>query len=248
MKGLILAAGYGTRLYPLTINKPKPMLEVGGKTIMERHLNKLAAVKDCTGVYIVTNNRFYEGINDWIKKYSFRMPVEIINDKTTSNDDRLGAIGDINLVMNEGRDIREDVLIMAGDNLFEFDINDFINFSKKKEHLCVALYDVKSIELAKKYGIVHLDNGNKVTEFQEKPSEPRSTLASTGIYYLHKTCLGCIKEYMSTGKSKDAPGNFVKWMSETKGVYGYVFDNGWYDIGDIASLEKADKEYRTKNL
>jgi len=247
MKGLILAAGYGTRLYPLTIDKPKPMLDVGGKTILERHLNKLEGVKDCTGVYVVTNSRFFDVMNGWLTKHRFRMGVEIINDGTVSNDDRLGAIGDIRLVLDKKSPV-EDVLIMAGDNLFEFGINDFIDFSKKKEHLSVALYDVKDKELAKKYGIVHLGEDQKVTDFQEKPQEPGSTLASTGIYYLPKTKLKCVEEYMNTGRSKDAPGNFVKWMAETDGVYGYVFDQGWYDIGDIASLEKADKEYKAKGL
>ncbi|MBF0215495.1 MAG: nucleotidyltransferase family protein [Candidatus Omnitrophica bacterium] len=247
MKGLILAAGYGTRLYPLTLNLPKPLLEVGGKTIMERHLTKLEAVGTCDGVYIVTNSKFAHVISSWSEKHKFRFPVEIVDDGTITNEDRLGAIGDIRLVLDK-KAPSSDVLIMAGDNLFEFPLSGFVSFAGKKGCLTVALYDVKERELAKKYGIVSLGVGEQVTDFQEKPKEPGSTLASTGIYYLPEAKLGFLGKYLSTGNSKDAPGNFVKWMSENDKVYGYVFREGWYDIGDIDSLHKADREYREKGI
>jgi len=247
MKGLILAAGYGTRLYPLTLDRPKPLLEVGGKTIMGRLLAKLEQVASCDEVYVVTNAKFFEVINKWKEDKTFGFPVNVINDLTVSNEDRLGAIGDINLVLREKRP-GDDLLIMAGDNLFEFEIGDFITFAQEKGHLCIALFDVKDNVLARQYGIVSLDEGQKVVDFQEKPAEPRSTLASTGIYYLPAGKLQTFDEYMKTGNSKDAPGNFVKWMSENDKVYGFVFTDGWYDIGDKESLKNADMEYTRKGI
>ena len=133
MKGLILAAGYGTRLYPLTLDRPKPLVKVGGKTILERLLGKFEKIEFCDEVYIVTNGKFYEMVEKWVQDREFSLKVTVINDKTTSNEDRLGAIGDINLVL-EGSNSQDDVLIAAGDNLFEFDITDFIDFSHRKNN------------------------------------------------------------------------------------------------------------------
>lgn len=247
MKGLILAAGYGTRLYPLTLDRPKPLVKVGGKTILERLLRKFEKIESCDEVYIVTNDKFHDMIVKWVRDRSFSMKLKVINDLTRSNEDRLGAIGDINLVLSKEQP-KDDVLIVAGDNLFEFDIADFIDFSKKKNKFSVALFDVKDRKLAQRYGIVSLAADQKLDEFQEKPEKPKTTLASTGIYFMPEETLPLMREYMKTDLVKDAPGNFVKWISENDGVYGYVFTEGWYDIGDKVSLEKADIEYRKKEL
>lgn len=247
MKGLILAAGYGTRLYPLTLDRPKALVKVGGKTILERLIKKLETLEVCDEVYIVTNDCFYNMVTRWITGRNFSVSLKVINDMTVSNETRLGAIGDINLAM-EKESPKDDVLIMAGDNLFEFEISDFVRFAKEKKKLCVALYDVKDLKLAQRYGIVSVDPDKRINEFQEKPQSPKSTLASTGIYYLPKGQLSVVSDYMKTGLVKDAPGNFVKWVSEKGEAYGYVFTEGWYDIGDKKSLEKADIEYRQKEL
>lgn len=247
MKGLILAAGYGTRLYPLTLDRPKPLVKVGGQTILERLLRKFEAIQDCDEVYVVTNDKFYEMLVKWAKTKTFSVEITVINDMTTSNETRLGAIGDINLVFEKAKP-SDDVLIVAGDNLFEFDIKDFVSFAGDKGKFSVALYDVNDMKLAQKYGIVSLDDNMKVDAFEEKPAEPKSTLASTGIYYFPKDKLDMMADYMKTDLIKDQPGNFVKWVSEEDEVYGYVFSQGWYDIGDKVSLEKADIEYREKEM
>jgi len=245
MKALILAAGYGTRLYPLTLDRPKALVKVGGRPILERLLVKLEDIESCDEVYVVTNDKFYHMVVEWVRARSFPFSIKVINDQTTSNETRLGAIGDIDLVFRR-ENPTDDVLIMAGDNLFEFDIADFTAFSAEKGKLSIALYDVKDRELAKQYGIVSVDGTSKVSEFEEKPSKPKSTLASTGIYYIPAAKLDLMETYMKTDLVKDQPGNFVKWVAETDEVYGYVFEEGWYDIGDKRSLEKADIEYRDR--
>ena len=247
MKGLILAAGYGTRLYPLTLDRPKPLIKVGGQTILERLLHKFEQIESCDGVYIVTNAKFHGMLVKWVEAREFSVKIDIINDNTTSNEDRLGAIGDIDLVFKE-KTPSDDILIVAGDNLFEFDIANFLGFVEEKSKIGVALFDVQDLALAKKYGIVSLDSDKKIDGFQEKPEEPKSTLASTGIYYIPKTRLTMVDDYMKTDLVKDTPGNFVKWVSENDEVFGYVFTEGWYDIGDKKSLEKADIEYREREL
>ncbi|MDD3089451.1 MAG: nucleotidyltransferase family protein [Candidatus Omnitrophica bacterium] len=247
MKALILAAGYGTRLYPLTLDRPKPLVKVAGQAILERLLRKVESIGTCDEAYIVTNDKFYDMLVKWVRGRMFNMNIKVVNDMTRTNEERLGAIGDINLVMKKEKP-EDDVLIMAGDNLFEFSMPDFIGFAGAKKSFSVALYDVKDPKLAQKYGIVAVDGDGKITGFEEKPANPKSTLASTGIYFLPKDDIKMLEEYSRTGLVKDAPGNFVKWLSEKGNVYGFVFTEGWYDIGDKDSLEKADVEYRSREL
>ncbi|NQT94935.1 MAG: nucleotidyltransferase family protein, partial [Candidatus Omnitrophica bacterium] len=232
---------------PLTLDRPKALVKVGGHPILERLIKKFEKMECCDEVYIVVNDKFYNMVTKWVRDRSFSLKIEVINDLTKTNEDRLGAIGDINLVLEKEKP-EDDVLIVAGDNLFEFDMDDFISFAKERGKFSVALFDVKDRELAQKYGIVALNGNWKVNSFEEKPEKPQSTLASTGIYYLPKNTLSVLGDYMKTDLVKDAPGNFVKWVSENDEVYGYVFTEGWYDIGDKNSLEKADIEYRKKEL
>jgi glucose-1-phosphate thymidylyltransferase len=247
MKGLILAAGYGTRLYPLTLDRPKPLVKVAGQAILERLLRKFEKIGSCDEVYIVTNDKFYDMIVKWVRGRMFSVKLKVVNDMTKTNDERLGAIGDINMVLKKELP-SDDLLIMAGDNLFEFDIADFIDFASHKKRFSVALFDVKDARMAQRYGIVSVDESRQITDFQEKPAKPKSTLASTGIYYMPKLKLPLLEDYIKTGLVKDAPGNFVKWVSETDKVYGYVFTEGWYDIGDKESLDRAEVEYRAREL
>ena len=249
MKALILGAGYGTRLYPLTISVPKALLSVGGRTILDRLFDNIFSVKECTGAYIVSNDLFYENFCEWAKMKKAEEGfedkiIEVVNDGTMSNEDRLGAIGDIDFGVKQF-DIAEDFMVLGSDNLFDFDLNDFYAFAiSKKDSACLALHDIKDIKMAHLYGIGVLESEtSKILDFQEKPKEPKSTLAATAVYYYPKEKLHDLKDYMQTDLSKDAPGNFIKWLSTKEDVYGYVFQEKWYDIGDKSSLKKADKEF-----
>jgi glucose-1-phosphate thymidylyltransferase len=243
MTAIILAAGYGTRLYPLTLNKPKALLEVGGKTILDRLVEKIELVKSCKKIIIVTNEKFYKNFRAWAESRDPAVKTEIINDKTKSNETRLGAIGDINLVMEECG-IADDLLITGSDNLFKEGLAGFVKFGESKRPAsAMVLFDIKDKKLATKYGICSLDKDSRIADFEEKPKSPKSTLAAAAFYFISKEKLGKIPEYMNTSLPKDAPGNLFKWLSEKDKVFGYVLKDAWYDIGDKESLRKADEEF-----
>lgn len=244
MKILILAAGYGTRLYPLTLDTPKPLLKIGSKTVVDFLIEKLANVEGISEIFIVTNQKFYANFADWLKKLKSQFKIEIINDRTKTNEDRIGAIGDIQLVIKDKK-IDEDLLVIGGDNLFKEQLTDFVNFAKRKlPFSSIVLRDVGDKDSAKKYGIVEIDKENRILDFQEKPQEPKSTLAAGCIYVFSKKNLKLFDAYIKEGaQSKDAPGNFIAWLSKREPVYGYIFKKEWFDIGDIASLELAGKTF-----
>ncbi len=247
MKILVLTAGYATRLYPLTIDTPKPLLKVGGKTIMDRILDKAASQDGVDGIYVITNGKFFPHFKAWAEGSKYKAKISVINDNTFTNETRLGAIKDIALAIEEGR-IDDDLLIVAGDNLFEFDLKGFVGFGKKNvDGALVALYDIKDLEAAKRYGVVSVDSSGKVTDFEEKPQSPKSTLISTGVYFLPKGKVQSIKKYISSpGNKSDQPGFYISWMCKNDKVYGLAFHEDWYDIGDIDSYRKADAEYLKK--
>lgn len=245
MKALILAAGYGTRLYPLTLNKPKPLLRVGSKTITDRLVEKIDRLDEIDEIYIVTNQKFAPQFADWIKDSSYKKPIKVINDRTLTNETRLGAIGDIELVVREAK-IEDDILIVGGDNLFEFDLMDFIKFARSKNGTAITLRDVKDLKEAQKYGVVSLDENKRVTEFVEKPQRPKSTLAAMCLYYFPKDKLNLLKRYLKTGRDKDAPGHYISWLSENDVVFGYTFEGEWFDIGDKKLLKLADGVYKER--
>lgn len=243
MDAIILAAGYATRLYPLTKDKPKPLLHVARKPIVEHIIRKIEEIKDINKIYIVTNDKFEGHFNDWLRSFDAKSPIEIINDGTKSNEDRLGAIGDVHFAITS-KNIDNELIVVAGDNLFELSLNDVSNFFRKKKSNVIVLHDVKDIELAKHYGIVETDNENLVTHFEEKPQNPRSTLASTGIYLFPKKTIELIKKYIEQGNNPDKTGSFIEWLHKRESVHSFVTDKKWYDIGSFEQLEKADKHYR----
>src|SRR5436190_12473100 len=185
MNVLILAAGYATRLYPLTLNKAKPLLEVAGKPIIEWVVDNLAGVRDVETVYVVTNDKFSSAFQAWADHYQDRhrkFTIKVVNDGSTSDDDKRGAIGDIHFVLNREELANSPLLIVAGDNLFDGSIAGFVKFAKKTD-ATVAVYDVGDKEAIKKYGNIDIDAEGTITHFEEKPEKPRSTLAAIALYY-----------------------------------------------------------------
>ncbi len=243
MEAIILAAGYGTRLHPLTKDTPKPLLHVAGKPITEHIIRKLEEVSNLAKIYIITNSKFESHFIKWLENFDAKIPIEIINDGSTNNEDRLGALGDVHHAIKE-KNIHDDITIVAGDNLFDLSLHDVSNYFKKRNSNVIVLHDVNDIELAKHYGIVEIDSDNVVLNFEEKPTSPKSTLASTGIYMFPKKTIELIKKYISQGNNPDKTGSFIEWLHKRETVNSYITNQKWYDIGTIDQLEKANRQYK----
>jgi glucose-1-phosphate thymidylyltransferase len=242
MKVVVLAAGYATRLRPLTDTWAKELLPVGGRPIVDWILDAVEAVPSVDGIHLVTNRRKAPAFETWAEGRR----VQVHDDGTTSNEDRLGAIGDLRFVVERAA-LDDDLLVIAGDNLFEFSLTDYELFWRAKgEASAVAVRDVGSLELATHYGIVALDDGGRIVDFVEKPADPPSTLAATATYLFHRAHVRLLDDYLSAGNSSDQPGRFVEWLCRRAPVYGWEFDGAWYDIGDSEQLLGADNLLRAE--
>lgn len=243
MKALLLGAGYATRLYPLTKDRPKPLLPVAGIPILTRICEKLFPVKGLDRIYVVTNHRFAPNYYHWLRDYQAQrahpVPVEIFDDLTTSPDDRLGAVGDIQFVVKNAK-VDDDLIVIAGDNLIEFSLADLAAAAAAKGTMA-CLKDLKSTKLVSLYGAVSVDADGKIVDFEEKPPRPKSTLVSIGVYYFAKRHLPLFAEFLAAGTGKDAPGYYLQWLHRKIDVFGHVIDGEWYDIGDIDSYNQANE-------
>ncbi|MBW2058519.1 MAG: nucleotidyltransferase family protein [Deltaproteobacteria bacterium] len=243
MKAILLGAGYGTRLYPLTLDKPKPLLPVGNKAIVEHILERIGRIPAIDGVLLVTNDKFASHFEAWKQGFQWTRPIEILNDGTTSNEDRLGAVGDIYFVLKQ-KGIDEEVLVVGGDNLFEFDLNRASGFFREKGGPVVGLYDMGDKEkVAGLYGVVSIDEDSRIVGFEEKPKNPKSSLVSTALYFLTPRDLQTLRVYIEEGNRPDNLGDFVRYLVERQDVYGYVFRENWFDIGSFEQLERANAHF-----
>ena len=248
MKAIILAAGYATRLYPLTKNFPKPLLEVGGKTILDRLVDEIKTIEDITGVYVVTNRRFYGHFAEWACKHkSIRTGLEtkILDDGTTSNDDRLGAVGDIQFAI-EARDIADDVFVLAADNILLFSLQELVNTFKSNPVSYIAVRHNPDYHDRKRRGNVQLGEDNRVLQFIEKPDRPISEWSASPVYIYPASILPRFKEYIANGGNPDAPGHFLEWLHTCETVYAYNIDGGVLDIGNRESLAEAREFFRSR--
>jgi glucose-1-phosphate thymidylyltransferase len=236
MKALILAAGYATRLRPLTDSIPKQLLPVGGRPMIDWILDRIAETS-ADEVHLVTNARFAPDFERWAEDKD----VQIHDDGTTSNEDRLGAIGDIQFV---GLD--DDLLVIAGDNLFDYSLGDYETWWREKGGSAIAVLDVRDRELAKKYGIVEVDENDRVIGFVEKPEDPPTTLCATATYFYLRDHALLVELYLEEGNPPDQPGNFVAWLHKRAPVNAYRFPGEWHDIGDRDQLLEADNRMRRR--
>lgn len=243
MKAIILAAGYATRLYPLTENTPKPLLPVKGKPIIEYILGKIERCTEIDEVIIITNAKFYSHFLSWSKHITFSKPLIVLNDKTTDNESRLGAVGDVDFVIKQKK-IEDDLLVIAGDNLFSFKIHDFLHFFNEKKATILGVYDTKNKEtIANRLGNWVGDTITRKTAFfEEKPSQPKTTYAATACYVFPKKDLPLIGEAIKA-KKYDRPGDFITFILEKgRDVYGFLFSGYWYDVGTHEEYALVNKE------
>lgn len=243
MDAIILAAGYATRLYPLTLNRAKPLLEVAGKPMLEWVLDNLANVPGVGTIYVVTNDKFASDFQAWADRYQLRqsqLTFKIINDGSKGDADRLGAIGDINLVITRENLSKSDLLIVAGDNLFSESLAGFVEYARKTK-ATVVVYDVGDLEKIKKYSNVTIDSDGVITRFEEKPEKPQSTLAAIALYYYSREIIPLVATYLAAGNNPDQPGRFVQWLYTRKPVKTFQIKGKWLDIGSKETLEEANR-------
>jgi glucose-1-phosphate thymidylyltransferase len=243
MRVLILAAGYATRLYPLTLTRPKPLLPVAGKPMIEHVLDNLAPIGGIDRVYVVTNAKFAGQFEKWSEAYraaKSKLQFTVINDGSTDDTNKLGAIGDIHLVMTKEK-TEDDWIVVAGDNLFSESLEGFGGFCRRMNAPVLAFYDVGSLEEIKKYNSISLDASGRITFFEEKPKEPAGTLTGIALYYYPKAALPLIRRYIAEGNNPDQPGRLVQWLYTRTPVYTWRTPGIWFDIGSRESLEEADR-------
>jgi len=246
MNILILAAGYATRLYPLTENRAKPLLEVAGKPMIEWVLNNLAPIPDIDRVYVVTNNKFAKSFEDWASDYKARgakMDFTIVNDGSMSDSDKLGAIGDIHHVLKTQGISDKDLLVVAGDNLFSQPVTGFAE-AGRNHPATLALYDVGNLEEIRKYNNISVDETGAITHFEEKPANPTSTKTGIALYYYRKDVLPLIETYVAEGNNTDQPGRLVQWLYPRIKVGTWDVPGTWFDIGSKETLIEANEVFR----
>ncbi len=243
MKALILGAGYGTRLYPITKNRPKPLLPVGDEPILDHILERLEPV-DLDETLVVTNDRFHAHYKGWMEARKKTEQIRLLNDGTRSPEDRLGAIGNLHFAIEE-EDIQDDLLVVAGDNVLEFDLTEFVSFFK--EHgTVIGLKEMNDREVGD-YSVVEVDEENRVVDFEEKPAVPRSSLISIGLYLFRSDHLPLIDQYLEEGHNPDEPGYLIQWIHRQVPVYGFRVEGAWYDIGDIRSYNEANAYFESND-
>ena len=243
MKVIILAAGYATRLYPLTLTQPKPLLPVAGKPMIEHVLDNLEPIGGIDRVYVVTNAKFAGHFEKWSENYratKSKLNFTTVNDHSTDDTNKLGAIGDIHYVI-KNQNVDDDLIVVAGDNLFSEKLTEFGRFIREKNAPVLALYDVGNLEEIRKYNSISTDGEGRITFFEEKPKNPTSTLTGIALYFYPKASIPLIKQYIAEGNNPDQPGRLVQWLYPRTPVYTWRVPGLWYDIGSKETLEEANK-------
>ena len=239
MKCLILAAGYATRLYPLTENFPKPLLDVQGKTILDWLVEDISPFAD--GFIVVTNHKFAPHFKQWAEKR--REDIAVVDDGTLTNETRLGAVKDIEFAL-AARSVEDDVLVIAGDNLLDFSLAEFIGYSANKGTSCVMRYYETDEKRLHRCGILCINDEDRITDMEEKPEKPKSHWACPPFYYYRKNDLSKIGEGIADGCGTDAPGSFVAWLSARAPVHAMIMPGKRYDIGTLESYREVQKSFR----
>jgi glucose-1-phosphate thymidylyltransferase len=248
MKVIILAAGYATRLYPLTLTQPKPLLPVAGQPMVEYVLDNLAPIEGIDRIFVVTNAKFTPHFQKWSEAYraaKAKFDFTVVNDGSTDDSNKLGAIGDIHYVLTTQK-VDDDIIVVAGDNLFSEKLGGFGAVCREKKAPVLALYDVGDLEQIKKYNSISIDDQGRITYFEEKPKTPTSTLTGIALYYYPKTVLPLIHQYIAEKNNPDQPGRLVQWLYSRIPVYTWKVPGTWYDIGSKETLEEANRIFAKK--
>ena len=242
MKAIVLSAGYATRLYPLTKDTPKGLLPIGDKSILDFITDQIETVPEIDEMFIISNHKFFENFLEWSKVRKTRLKITVLDDGTTDDSNKLGAIGDIWYTIQNGN-IEEDILVMAGDNFFTFPLDDYIEFYRQKQCDSILVTELSDLSDLQRMGNAILDGEGKVLALEEKPKEPKSNCAVFASYIYKKETLSLIGQYLKEGNNPDAPGFFPSWLYQRKPVYAYKFQGECYDIGTHESYHDVCEKF-----
>jgi len=241
MKCLILAAGYATRLYPLTENFPKPLLKVGEKTILDWLLDDIHTSGLVDQYIVISNHKFAHHFQAWADDH--KLPITVLDDGTESNETRLGAVKDIQFAIEELK-LDDDLLVIAGDNVLDFSLVDYIRYSKEKNTTCIMRYFEPNTEKLHKTGVAEVDENDKIISMEEKPAHPKSNWCTPPFYVYKKEDVRLVKVGIESGCGVDAPGSFIAWLCTQTPVHAYEMPGKRYDIGNLASYEEVQRTYK----
>ena len=241
MKCLVLAAGYATRLYPITSNFPKPLLDVAGKTILDWLIDDIDLIGDVDEYIIISNHKFAHLFEEWAK--AKKQNITVVDDGTETNETRLGAVKDIEYAIDK-LSVNDDVLVIAGDNVLDFSLTKFIAYAKNKGTSCIMRYYEPKPEKLRKSGVVKIDSCDRVLSMVEKPEFPESNWCCPPFYFYLRDDIRLIKEGIESGCGTDAPGSYVAWLSNVVSVHAMEMPGKRYDIGDINSYEMVKEKYK----
>ncbi len=241
MKCLILAAGYATRLYPLTENFPKPLLEVKGKTILDWLVDDIESSGLVDQYVIISNHKFVGYFEKWATEK--KQNITVLDDGTLTNETRLGAVKDIQFAIDELK-LDDDLLIIAGDNVLDFSLTVFIQYALQKKTSCIMRYYEPKLERLKKSGVIVVEDDGLVINMQEKPEKPQSTWCCPPFYFIVKKDVPMVAKGIEAGCGTDAPGSFIAWLYKKVSVYAMRMPGNRYDIGTLESYKQIKNEYQ----
>ncbi len=242
MKNIVIAAGYATRLGELTKNFPKPLLKIGNNTILGRMLDDIDIIPEIDEHIIITNHKFASIFAEWAMNQKYTKPVIIVDDNTSTNDTRLGAVCDLLFAMDKLQ-IDDDLLVVAADNLLFFSFQEFVDFAKAKQTSCIMCHEQPSIEKLQRTGVVELNDNMKVLGMEEKPQVPKSHWAVPPFYIYLKKDLDLVRHSVENGCGKDAPGNLAHYMVENTTMHAWPMSAGRFDIGSLDTYYEAVKRF-----
>ncbi len=241
MKCLILAAGYATRLYPLTENFPKPLLEVRGKTILDWLIDDIDSLGLVDEYVVISNHKFARHFDAWAARKTQK--ITVVDDGTDSNETRLGAVRDIQFAIDK-LNLDDDMLVIAGDNLLDFSLTEFIRYAKEKNTSCIMRYFEASTEKLKKSGVVSVDETDRILEMVEKPAQPKAPWCCPPFYYYTKADAKLVEAGIANGCGVDAPGSYIAWLCTQVPVHAMEMPGKRYDIGNLESYRQVQADYR----
>ena len=241
MKCLILAAGYATRLYPLTENFPKPLLTVGEKTILDWLVDDIDTLGLVDEYVVISNHKYARHFEKWASEKAQK--ITVADDGTLSNETRLGAVKDIQFAI-DSLGIDDEMLVIAGDNVLDFSLTKFIRYAKEKGTSCIMRYYEGTKARLQKCGVVKIDGEDRILSMEEKPAEPKSKWCCPPFYFYTKADAKLVAEGIACGCGTDAPGSFIAWLCTRAPVHAMEMPGSRYDIGNLLSYEQVQRDYK----